>query len=131
MDTALLQSIAEDLRKNIEVKDRTYRFKTYSQCFVGSDAVQYLLSKNYAENVDDAISVGEGLLQLGIFHHVTKDHGFKNEELFYRFAEDEAFHGGYVTSLALCLPLDWPVSRTKFILKRDCVDRVQDPMEEN
>lgn len=98
MDVELLRSIADDLRQNVEIKNRTYHFKTYPQCFLGSDAVKFFCTQKYAETVEDAVTVGEGLLQLGVFHHVTKDHGFKNEDLFYRFAEDEEFHGGYVTS---------------------------------
>ena len=99
MDDECLRFIAEDLRNNVEVKDRTYHLRTYPQCFVGADAVKHFLEKSHAETVADAVALGEGLLQLGVFHHVTKDHAFKNEELYYRFAEDEAFHGGYVTSL--------------------------------
>ena len=40
--------------------------------------------------------MGNAMMSAGIFNHVTKDHPFKDEALFYRFKtdEDEEFHGG-------------------------------------
>lgn len=98
MEPNKLETIAEELRNKVEVKDRTYRLRTYPQCFVGTDAVVLLTQNNLAKDADEAVEALEGLRQLGVFNHVTKDHVFKNEYLFYRFTEDEAFHGGYVIS---------------------------------
>jgi len=94
MEEDFVKSIVKDLRDHLEVKDRTYRLKTYPQCFVGAEAVTYLLSSGYATTEEDAVSLGEGLREMDVFDHVTKDHPFKNEYLFYRFSEDEDFHGG-------------------------------------
>ncbi|MEM6690561.1 MAG: FAD-dependent oxidoreductase, partial [Planctomycetota bacterium] len=85
------KTLGKRLRDRIEVKDRKYGFpaKTYTSCFVGTEAVQGLIKEDLALDVEDAVRIGNLMLTAGIFHHVVKEHAFKNEELFYRFAEDE------------------------------------------
>lgn len=75
-------------KNGVEIKDRWYHFKLYRQCFIGSEAVEWLI-KN--KNVDEAkaIQIGQMLIDRGIIHHVHDDHNFKNEFLFYRFYKDE------------------------------------------
>eukprot|EP00210_Caulerpa_lentillifera_P008555 g8160.t1 len=94
MEPAELEIIADALKKNIQVKDRTYHLRTYPKCFVGTEAVALLIENKLTTNAEEAVNALEGLRQLGLFNHVTKDHPFKNEYLFYRFTEHEAFHGG-------------------------------------
>ena len=36
----------------VEIKDRSYRFKTYSRCFVGSEFVKWLIEKEHAASVE-------------------------------------------------------------------------------
>jgi hypothetical protein len=43
MEKLDLKELANQARQEIEIKDRKYHFKTYSQCFVGSDLVKWLL----------------------------------------------------------------------------------------
>ena len=43
--------------------------------------------------MDEAVSLGCLLCDEGHLFHVTRDHNFKNEKLFYRFHEDEESHG--------------------------------------
>ncbi|GMH39912.1 hypothetical protein BSKO_07816 [Bryopsis sp. KO-2023] len=92
-----MAKIAEQLITNLTIKDRSFRMKTYKNCFLGSDAVGFLTSMGYAKGDADAIALGDRLIDMGILHHVTKDHSFKNEALFYRFSSHEDFHGGHVT----------------------------------
>ena len=89
MVTSELDELARALRDNVEIKDRRYRLKTYGSCFLGSDAVSWLVSSGVAADVDQAVALGNALLDEGIIHHVVRDHRFKNEPLFYRFAGDE------------------------------------------
>ena len=85
------QSLAKRLRDLVDVKDRKYGLppKAYPKCFVGREAVRALVDENIAADADDAVRIGNLLLNAGVFHHVVREHAFKNEELFYRFAEDE------------------------------------------
>eukprot|EP00803_Ostreobium_quekettii_P011404 evm.model.scf_473.8 EVM.evm.TU.scf_473.8 scf_473:42951-44930(-) len=87
--------VAQEMQQQLEVKDRTYKFKKYPACFTGRDAVTFLLSHNYAQSEEDALKLGNCLMEMGIFSHVTNDHELKNEALFYRFASQ---HGGNVLS---------------------------------
>ncbi|ETO16905.1 MscS Mechanosensitive ion channel [Reticulomyxa filosa] len=117
--------VAFDVFQNVEIKDRQYHFKLYPQCFIGTQAVQYLIHANHASSVRlrltmtskshihiyvyvvfvyyyifkikkkkkkkniyiyiEAVAIGRQLVRHKIIAHVTNDHDFKNEELFYRF----------------------------------------------
>jgi len=61
----------------------------YPSCFIGKDAVDWLL-KNVTElkTREDAIELGNLLMSLGLFRHVTREHAFKDQELFYAFEEN-------------------------------------------
>lgn len=52
------------------------------------DAVKFLVWSGRASSVTEALALGNALMQRGIFSHVTNDHSFKNENLFYRFNSD-------------------------------------------
>ncbi|MDA1094200.1 MAG: hypothetical protein O3A25_13160 [Acidobacteria bacterium] len=58
--------------------------------------MQALIDENMAADAADAVLIGNMLLDADMFHHVLKEHPFKNEELFYRFAADED-HGAAAT----------------------------------
>ena len=90
-----LKEVVERLKQGLEVKDRQYRLRTYKQVFLGSDAVKFFLAEKYAANLPDAIALGSELMAAGIFQHCLRDHQFKNEPLFYRFVDQDTFHGGY------------------------------------
>lgn len=82
--------LVNDFRGNngIEIKDRKYRLTTYSKCFIGLEAVQWM-EKEYILSKSEAIRLGQELIDLKIIHHVTDDHDFKNDYFFYRFYIDE------------------------------------------
>jgi len=86
-----LTEISEDLKLHVPIQDRKYRLKTYKDCFVGNEAVDYLIQAGHAETRSDAVELGNILMSnLYSFEHVTRDHEFKDESLFYRFlAENE------------------------------------------
>ncbi len=72
----------------VEIKDRWYNLKLYRQCFIGSEAVAWLIE---TQDLNEARSIQlcQMLLDRHIIHHVHDEHNFKNEFLFYRFFEDE------------------------------------------
>lgn len=87
-EDSTLNDLAESFRKGVEIKDRKYRLSTYKQCFVGSEAVDFLVASGAAETREDAVQLGKALAQeYHLFEHVTRDHEFKDEQLFYRFIE--------------------------------------------
>ena len=86
------ESLVTAWRANVDIKDRKYRMRTFESCFVGSEACTWLVDSGIASDVHQAISIGNALMEAGYFHHVVREHDFKNEELYYRFASDEK-HG--------------------------------------
>jgi hypothetical protein len=74
--------------EGIEIKDRKYRLTTYHQCFIASEVVQ-CMEKKYILSKSEAIRLAQELIDLKIIHHVTDNHEFKNDYLFYRFYIDE------------------------------------------
>ena len=94
-DDEHLKELTEKLKQGLEVKDRRYRLKVYKQVFLGTDAVNFFLAEKYATNIADAVALGSELMAAGVFQHCLRDHPFKNEPLFYRFVDQDIFHGGY------------------------------------
>ena len=69
------------------VRDRNYRGRLYPRCFVGSEAVDWMQAQGHTMN--EALSMGQQLVDMSLMHHVLDEHPFKNEKLFYRFYRDE------------------------------------------
>jgi len=80
--------IKNKFRAIIQVKGRRHWFKYYENCFIGEEAVQAMIENGLAKNVSEAVKLGNELFNEGVFSHVCNDHSFKNEHLFYRFAND-------------------------------------------
>jgi pyruvate/2-oxoglutarate dehydrogenase complex dihydrolipoamide dehydrogenase (E3) component len=88
MSDTLLE-LAEEFQAQIEIKDRKYRLKTYKDTFVGSEAVDYLVSSGKAATRTEAVSLGQVLqVNFHLFEHVTRDHDFADDGLFFRFLTD-------------------------------------------
>ncbi|WP_136809276.1 FAD-containing oxidoreductase [Desulfosediminicola flagellatus] len=103
-----LAGLGNVFRANVDIQDRKYGFpsKTYARCFVGEEAVQKLMESGLASDEEDAIRLGNILLESGFFHHVQRAHVFKNEYLFYRFASDED-HGRVPDQMAGMVSVKW------------------------
>ena len=59
-----IQQIAERFRKGVETKDRRYLFRKYTNCFVGREAVDWLLKNEakFVSNRADAVALGLRLM---------------------------------------------------------------------
>lgn len=84
-----VSELADALREHVEVTDRKYHLRTYKACFVGSEACDWMVESGTASDYEQAELLGNVLIDAGVIHHVVKDHDFKNDYLFYRFASDE------------------------------------------
>ncbi len=83
-----LKELAMDMVKigGVEIKDRRHNLKKYPRCFIGSEAVQWISEKLNISN-SEAIKIGQQLIDDKWIYHVTNEHQFENEYLFYRFNE--------------------------------------------
>ena len=74
--------------EGVSIRDRRYRFQAYADCFVGLDAVDWLV-RTYEFSRPQAVAIGQKMLERGIIHHVLDEHSFTDSYLFYRFYGDE------------------------------------------
>ncbi|EAW37617.1 hypothetical protein L8106_16509 [Lyngbya sp. PCC 8106] len=73
----------------IEIKERRFQLKSFPKVFLGTDAVNWLMKFENSTR-QEAILIGQLMVQKGIIHHVLDEHDFKDEPLFYRFYIDES-----------------------------------------
>jgi hypothetical protein len=62
-----------DEKEGLEIKDRSWRLKTYKKCFIGSEFVTWLL-KNYSEKYktrEAAVNFGQQLIDSYYIHHTV------------------------------------------------------------
>ncbi|NES77626.1 MULTISPECIES: mechanosensitive ion channel domain-containing protein [unclassified Okeania] len=85
-----IDTLIQEMRGShgVAIKDRRHRWGIYPKCFVGSEAVKWLM-RTQNLNLQEAISIGQLLINRGLIHHVLDRHDFKNEYLFYSFYEEE------------------------------------------
>ncbi len=90
LDKISVRQLALEMRaeKGVEIKTRRQKLKLYQRCFVGSEAVDWIVKK-YDVSRADAVSLGQKLIDKKIAHHITDEEKFEDKELYYRFYEDE------------------------------------------
>lgn len=74
--------------QGLNIQDRRHRLNIYPRCFVGSEAVIWLMRTQRATR-KEALRIGRLLMRKRIIHHVLDEHPFDDAYLFYRFYEDE------------------------------------------
>lgn len=114
-------ALAQRMRVSVGVKTRHYHMRNYKKCFVGSKAVDWLIS-NVPEvsTRQEAVDLGNELLEKHLFSHVCFEHGFKDEKLYYRFIEDEGTRSLNTDEVSSCDPLsasDISTKMRKLILR--------------
>ena len=73
------------LARQLSIKERSYHLHDYPSCFVGSEAVAWLI-QHFACDTQSAVAVGDALAQMGLLMHVTHERPFENANYFYRLA---------------------------------------------
>ena len=86
VDKELLMDQAQKFLNLANVKDRKYRFKKYKKCFVGSEIIDAMVYTGLVQSRQEGVLLGRALEHhLNWFRHVTGDHHFRDDYLFYRF----------------------------------------------
>lgn len=85
-----VRQLAQEMHseKGVEIKTRRHKLKLYQRSFLGNEAVDWIVNKVKVSR-EDAIALGQKMIEKGIFQHVTEEYQFKDEPLFYRFNEDK------------------------------------------
>uniref|UniRef100_A0A8C7LHY8 Rap guanine nucleotide exchange factor 4b n=1 Tax=Oncorhynchus kisutch TaxID=8019 RepID=A0A8C7LHY8_ONCKI len=72
------------------IRDRKYHLKTYRQCCVGTELVDWLVQQSTCVHTrSHAVGMWQALLEEGVLNHVDQELGFQDKYLFYRFLDDE------------------------------------------
>ncbi len=81
-----VEEIARRLRGSagVALDERRYRLTRYPNCFVGTEAVDWLV-RGYGLGRGEAVELGQQLIDRGEICHVVKEQPFLDAELFYRF----------------------------------------------
>lgn len=87
-DFERVYNLMRDPVNGLKLADRRWRLIMYSKCFVGSEAVQWMV-ENLQIDRPSCVAMGERLMDAGIIHHVTYSEPFCDEYYFYRFQEDD------------------------------------------
>ncbi|MDP2435383.1 MAG: protein kinase [archaeon] len=90
-----LEEVAGALRHpatGVEVKDRTWRLKTYRACFVASELVDWLVHNLRLRSRGDAVEFANRLVGCGAIRHVAIAQPVKDAYLFFAFAGEGSFH---------------------------------------
>ena len=98
-------ALAKNMKKDLIVRDRSYRGKVYQHCFIARDAVAWLsdwitLNRKKAGHATDctsgknalkseAVALGRALVTAGMFVNVTGSQTFSDGTLLYRFSTKE------------------------------------------
>lgn len=81
-----LDAIADFVQSQIEIKDRLWHLRKYKNCFVACELVDLFITKKIAQSRGDAVRIGRALgTMCKLFNHVTDEHIFNDEYLFFRF----------------------------------------------
>lgn len=83
-----ISEIAESMRKSIRVQIHKYRLKTYKNCFLGNEAVDFLVQFGFAYSRPEAVALGRRLArETRLFEHIARKHDFEDRPYFYHFLE--------------------------------------------
>ncbi|TSM68884.1 Rap guanine nucleotide exchange factor 4 [Bagarius yarrelli] len=72
------------------IRDRKYHLKTYKQCCVGTELVDWQMQQSSCVHTRvQAVGMWQVLLEEGVLNHVDQELNFQDKYLFYRFLDDE------------------------------------------
>lgn len=96
LEQSKLEAVAQEMRgaNGVIIKDRQIWFTRHAKCFVGSAAVDWMVEKGHAASREDAVSVGNQMIESDIIHHVSDEKSFQDDNVWYRYREDESNYDG-------------------------------------
>lgn len=82
-----LKDLAQKMKSNVDARVRFHRFKLIPRCFVGRRAIRWIV-KSERCTAYQATIIGQKMLNLGLFQHITNEHVFCNKKLLYQFSNN-------------------------------------------
>lgn len=82
-----IRVLLSQIARSVDIRDRSYRLKSYPSCFLAPDAVNFLCSK-FLVSRTDACQFLTGLMKKGyIYHSAKKLQTFEDRTLFYSISD--------------------------------------------
>ena len=72
------------MKSSIQVCDRFHYLKPYKRCFLGDEAVAWIMQARDC-TLNEALMIGASMINLGLIYHVKREHFLCNKAFFYRF----------------------------------------------
>jgi Domain found in Dishevelled, Egl-10, and Pleckstrin (DEP) len=66
----------------LDIRNRSYRLKVYPNCFLGNEAVQWLMHK-FKLSADKAVAVGGAMTEIGLIFHAAYEQAFDDKDNYY------------------------------------------------
>lgn len=82
-----LYQLADLMKSEIKVKDRIHRFRVYKGCFSGREAVQWMIDGAHASSLNEALTLGNEMMNWGVFAHIMNSHVFEDSSVYYQFTD--------------------------------------------
>eukprot|EP01084_Bolivina_argentea_P016762 31320_1 len=67
----------------LDIGTRNYHFREYKNCFVGKDAVSWLVEHKICYSKDAAVTLGQWWMDNNLIYHVSRQHSFADYNYFY------------------------------------------------
>jgi hypothetical protein len=85
-----LQGILSLLRRHIEIRNRSWMRRIHRDCFIGSEAVDFLVTQGLADTREIAVNLCRQMATKDLIRKVTDTQGrFGDSSHYYRFKEDD------------------------------------------
>jgi len=83
-----MEAVSTKFKASIKLQPYRFRFATYQSCFSGRDAVDWFVVNSVEVGSigrQEAVALGNLLLQKGLFYHIQRKHDFQDKMFFYQF----------------------------------------------
>lgn len=90
LDATDLEGILSLMRTHIEIRNRSWMTRVHRDCFIGSDAIDFLVTQGFCDSRKEAVAIANKLLTRKSITAVTgKRKNFQDAYYYYRFKDDD------------------------------------------
>jgi len=89
MNEADLEAFIPKFKAGMNLQDRKYRFTTYPHCFLGTEAVTWIMDNAaIVKTRNMAVDIGNRIMKRNHFVHVVREHDFADKDYYYYLIYD-------------------------------------------
>jgi serine/threonine protein kinase len=79
--------LASQMHRSLRQSSHFVNMHWHTNCFTGIDAVQWLIASGLAATDEEAVAIGNEMLEAGAVHHIQSERVFENTRVFYKFGQ--------------------------------------------